>query len=96
MRNRRRSGDGPNIWIAEELKKADRTQIELARFMGKSAVVVNRMICDPSRHLRADEDRKIREFLALPEVDLSKSNRIDQLEARLDRIERLLGLRRLS
>lgn len=53
---------GPNVWIAAELKKKGRRQVELARHLGVSESVMTKIIHRASP-LDVEQDRKIRDFL---------------------------------
>jgi phage repressor protein C with HTH and peptisase S24 domain len=51
-----------NKWIATELKRINRKQVDLAKHLGVSETVLSKMI-HTSRILGAEEERKIRAFL---------------------------------
>lgn len=53
---------GPNVWIAAELKRIGRKQVDLANHLKVSESVMSKIIHRPSP-LNVEQDRKVRDFL---------------------------------
>lgn len=61
-----------NKWIASELQRVGRKQVDLAKHLGVSETVLSKMI-HTARVLSAEEDRKIREFIRMNERTVGSS-----------------------